>query len=302
VRAASGSGAAWALPAVPSAVGQMRRRAAAFASAVGASEEMAHAVALAVSETVSNAVIHAYAGRDPGRVTVSCRAYCERLVVEVTDEGPGVAARADSPGIGHGLALVGALAQTLEVAPRPDGPGTAVTMSFAAASAQPPEAPGLEPLCALALERLADVSCLDIVSGGVLRRAGAEVAGDPALTAWLRRAVPPSKPGTATWAALREGGVRLVVHDARVPRSSAGTGARLGLVWWVSVPLEAANGTPLAHSPTRPAQTSPRRAGAPRSARGWRRCDRVARRADAVSARATGVAAGGRSRARTRRR
>ena len=226
---------------MPSAVGQMRRRAAAFASAVGAPEETAHAVALAVSETVSNAVIHAYAGREPGRVSVSCRAGLEHLVVEVTDEGPGVAARDDSPGVGHGLALVGALAQTLEVAPRPDGPGTTVTMSFAAA-AEPPEVPGLEPLCALALESLADVSCVDVVSGGVLRRATAEVAGDPALTTWLRGAVPPAKPGTATWAALREGGAHLVVHDPSVPRSPGGTGERLALTWWVAVPLEGSDG------------------------------------------------------------
>lgn len=66
VSAAIGSDAAWALPGVPSAVGQMRRRAGAFASAVGASDDIAHAVALAVSETVTNAVIHAYAGREPG--------------------------------------------------------------------------------------------------------------------------------------------------------------------------------------------------------------------------------------------
>lgn len=243
--AAAGSGAAWALRAVPSAVGQMRRRAAAFASAVGASEEMAHAVALAVSETVSNAVIHAYAGREPGRVSVSCRADGERLVVEVTDDGAGVAERDDSPGVGHGLAMVGALAQTLEVSPRPDGPGTTVTMSFAAA-AEPPEVPGLEPLCALALESVADVSCVDVVSGGVLRRATAEVAGDPALTTWLRGAVPPAKPGTATWAALREGGAHLVVHDPSVPRSPGGTGERLALTWWLAVPLEGSDGMPAA--------------------------------------------------------
>ena len=228
-----------------SAVGQMRRHAAAFASAVGAPEETARAVALAVSETVSNAVLHAYAGREPGRVSVSCRAERECLVVEVTDEGPGVAARDDSPGVGHGLALVGALAQTLEVAPRTDGPGTTVTMSFAAA-AEPPEAPELEPLCALALESVADVSCVDLVSGGVLRRATAKVAGDPALTKWLRGAVPPAKPGTATWAALREGGPHLVVHDPSVPRSPGGTGERLALRWWVAVPLEASDGTPAA--------------------------------------------------------
>ena len=233
------------LPAVPSAVGEMRRRAGALASAMGASDEMTDAVALAVSETVSNAVIHAYAGREPGPVSVRCRPDDERLVVEVIDEGVGIAARDDSPGIGQGLALVGALAESLEIAPRTDGPGTLVTMSFAAAP-HAPELPGLEPLCALALERVADVSCVDVVSGGVLRRAAAEVAGDPALTAWLRGALPPAKPGTATWGALRDGGAQLVVHDAGVPRSPEGTGERLGLKWWLAVPLEGPDGTPTA--------------------------------------------------------
>ena len=97
MRAETGSGAAWALTAEPSAVGQMRRRAAAFASAAGASGEVSKAVALAVSETVTNAVIHAYAGREPGPVTVRCQADEDRLVVEVADEGAGIAARPDSP-------------------------------------------------------------------------------------------------------------------------------------------------------------------------------------------------------------
>jgi anti-sigma regulatory factor (Ser/Thr protein kinase) len=223
----------------------MRRRAAAFASAAGTSDELTHAVALAVSETVTNAVIHAYAESEPGQVSMRCRGDGERIVVEVLDEGAGIAARGDSPGAGHGLALVGALAQTLEVEPAPEGPGTIVTMSFAAA-AQSPAVGGLEPLCALALERVADVSCVDVVSGGVLRRATAEVAGDPALTRWLRAAVPPAKPGTATWAALREGGAQLVVHDPSVPRSPGGTGERLRLMWWVAVPLEGPDGRPAA--------------------------------------------------------
>ena len=118
-------------------------------------------------------------------------------------------------------------------------------MAFADA-APTPGLPGLEPLCALALESLADASCLDIVSEGVLRRITAEVAGDPELTAWLRKALPPSKPGTATWAALREGGARLVVHDPSVARSPGGSGERLGLAWWVSVPLQGPDGAPMA--------------------------------------------------------
>jgi hypothetical protein len=53
-------------------------------------------------------------------------------------------------------------------------------MSFAA-PAKPPEVPGFEPLCVLALETVADVSCVDRVVDGVLRRATAAVAGEPDL-------------------------------------------------------------------------------------------------------------------------
>ncbi len=240
-----GTEAVWALPAEPSSVGQMRRRAVAFVTDTGAPAEMVDAVALAVSETVTNAVVHAYVGREPGPVTVRCRTDGERVLVEVTDEGDGITVRDDSPGIGHGLATVGAVVDTLEIASGPDRPGTVVTMSFAPTTHRP-ELPGLEPLCAMALERLADVSCVDVVHGGVLRRRAAEVADDAALTKWLRGAVPPAKPGTATWAALREGGARLVVHDPTVPRSPGGAGERLGLTWWVAVPLERPDGDPAA--------------------------------------------------------
>lgn len=243
--ASTGSDAAWSLPAVPASVGPIRRRAAAFAAAAGASDGMSGAVALAVSEIATNAVVHAYVGRDPGMVTVQCRTDGERLIVRVADDGAGIAARRDSPGVGHGLATVGALVDTLDITSGPDGSGTVVTMSFSPTSHQP-AAPALEPLCELALEYVADVSCVDVVHGGVLRRAAARVAGDEELTAWLLGAVPPAKPGTATWTALREGGARLVVHDPSVPRSPGGTGERLGLTWWVAVPLEGSGGAPAA--------------------------------------------------------
>jgi hypothetical protein len=101
-------------------------------------------------------------------------------------------------------------------------------------------------LCAVALETVADVSCVHLVHDGVLRCIAAEVANDPALSAWLREALPPAKPGTATWSALRDGGARLVVHDPTVPRSPGGPGERLSLTWWVAVALEGADRTPAA--------------------------------------------------------
>lgn len=238
-------GAAWTVPATPSAVATSRRRAVAFAAKAGAPAEMIQEVALAVSETVTNVVLHAYVGGEPGTVSVSCRGGGERLFVEVRDEGAGVTQRPDSPGMGHGLSIVGSLVRSLEVAARTDGPGTVVTMSFGPEEGEL-EIPSLEPLCALAIERVADVSCLDVVGEGVLRRTAAEVASDPTLTEWLRGAIPPAKPGTATWAALREGGARLVVHDPTVPRSPGGPGERLGLAWWLAVPLDAPDGRPAA--------------------------------------------------------
>ena len=226
---------------MPPTVAAMRHHVASFAAAAGAPETMAYAVELAVSELVTNVVLHAYVGREPGRVSVRCQAEAGRITIEVADDGVGVAPRDDSPGVGHGLALVGGLADTLEIAPGAGGRGTVVTLSFADGE-RPPELSGLEPLCALALEHLADASCLDVVHGGVLRRVTAEVAGDPPLTEWLRHALPPAKPGTATWGALREGGAQLVIHDPTVPRSPGGSGERLGLEWWVSVPLEGSDG------------------------------------------------------------
>jgi serine/threonine-protein kinase RsbW/stage II sporulation protein AB (anti-sigma F factor) len=202
-------------------------------------EDTVDAVALAVSEAATNAIEHAYAGAEPGLVRMRCTVEGDRLVVEIADDGAGVVARRDSGGLGHGMAAIGAMAHSLDVRPGPGGRGSVLTMSFGPTEL-PAEAPGLEPLCDLAVETVADVSCVDVVHGGVLRRAAAVVANDDALTEWLRQATPPAKPGTATWAAMREGGPHLVVHDPTVPRSPGGTGERLGLTWWVSVPLDGA--------------------------------------------------------------
>ena len=163
------------LPSRPSAVSQLRHRAAGFAAAAGASDEVTAAIALAVSETVTNVILHAYDGED-GQVRVSCQVDGERFIVEVVDDGGGIAPRRDSPGIGHGLAIVGALAQTLDFAPGGHGRGTAVRMVFG--PVRPTDAPpGLEALCALALETVADVSCVDVVREGVLRRVGCRGRG-----------------------------------------------------------------------------------------------------------------------------
>ena len=78
---------------MPSSVGAMRHHAAGFAMAAAAPDGVTHAVELAVSEMVTNVVIHAYVGREPGRVSVRCQGDAERITVEVADDGVGVAPR-----------------------------------------------------------------------------------------------------------------------------------------------------------------------------------------------------------------
>ena len=115
-------------PARPDQVRLARREVAAYARDQGAVDP--DAIALAVSEAVTNAVIQAYDVPQPGDVEV----FAERhpgngLEVQVCDEGRGIKPRSDSPGLGVGLPLVAKLAQRFHVETRPTG-GTAVSMVF----------------------------------------------------------------------------------------------------------------------------------------------------------------------------
>ena len=85
-------------------------------------------VALAVTEAVTNAVMHAYRDREPGTVRIFASVGDGALVVIVSDDGPGMTPRTDSPGIGLGLSLIAQLSTTVEI--DGNGDGTRVIMSF----------------------------------------------------------------------------------------------------------------------------------------------------------------------------
>ena len=114
------------LAAESDSVGEARHAVADFAREHGADPGD---VALAVSEGVSNAVIHAFRGRDPGRIDVRAIVDTDRVVVSVSDDGVGVAPNPDSPGLGLGLALIGSLTEGVELRKRP-GHGTTLVMRF----------------------------------------------------------------------------------------------------------------------------------------------------------------------------
>jgi anti-sigma regulatory factor (Ser/Thr protein kinase) len=92
-------------------------------------------IALAVSEAVTNAVVHAYVDvPEPGAVEVTAEVHDDNgLEIQVCDDGRGMAPRLDSPGLGVGLPIVAEIAQRFKVETRPTG-GTAVRMFFAVRS------------------------------------------------------------------------------------------------------------------------------------------------------------------------
>jgi serine/threonine-protein kinase RsbW len=86
-------------------------------------------IRLAVSEAVSNSVVHAFRGQRVGTVTVICREEPEAMRVIVADDGGGMRPNLDSPGLGLGIPLITKLASEVKF-DSSDG-GTRVIMSFA---------------------------------------------------------------------------------------------------------------------------------------------------------------------------
>ena len=119
------------LPATPDSVGRLRREVAEFARRNGASDRSLEAVNLAVSEALTNVVVHAYRGdAAPGPLLVVVTVRDRALLVTVADEGCGMAPREDSPGLGLGLGLIRRLADTLEITSRLARPGTVLRITF----------------------------------------------------------------------------------------------------------------------------------------------------------------------------
>ncbi|WP_205699134.1 ATP-binding protein [Conexibacter sp. SYSU D00693] len=119
----------WTWPAARDALSRARHAALEFADQCGVPEEVTRAVALATTEAVTNAVVHAY--REGRRGAVSVEATCDerRLVVTVRDEGGGLRPRIDSPGLGLGLGLIAQVADETDIRTPPSG-GTEVVMTF----------------------------------------------------------------------------------------------------------------------------------------------------------------------------
>jgi serine/threonine-protein kinase RsbW len=109
------------LPAVPIAVGWMRRELDTVLEQMGVRKQRRHDVALVLSEAAANVVIHAYGGARPGLLCALAVLSEGDLRLDVFDAGQGMTPRASSSGLGVGLALMARVSDALELAANESG-------------------------------------------------------------------------------------------------------------------------------------------------------------------------------------
>jgi anti-sigma regulatory factor (Ser/Thr protein kinase) len=115
----------------------MRTAVVSFAARHGAGREAQTDIALAVSEALTNAVVHAFVLKPAGTMSVLAEAAADVLLIRITDDGSGMSPRADSPGMGVGLHLIAQLTSSVEFHPGPQGTGTELRLSFDAPGTRP---------------------------------------------------------------------------------------------------------------------------------------------------------------------
>jgi stage II sporulation protein AB (anti-sigma F factor) len=116
-------------PAIPESVPIARRALTAAAATAGAGGERLEEIRLAVSEALTNAVVHAYRYGPPGRLHVTAAVADGELWVLIGDDGRGMHAWNDSNGLGIGLSLISGLSDDFAIVTRASG-GTEVQMRF----------------------------------------------------------------------------------------------------------------------------------------------------------------------------
>ncbi len=79
------------IPAIAKNVGFARSVVSAFAVDSKPTLEEINDIKTAVSEAVTNCVVHAYKNRDQGDVEIVCNLYPEKIEIQITDFGVGIA-------------------------------------------------------------------------------------------------------------------------------------------------------------------------------------------------------------------
>jgi anti-sigma regulatory factor (Ser/Thr protein kinase) len=115
------------LPVDSDSVAAARPWAGDYADRVGAPRED---VELAISEAVTNCVVHAYPEADPsGTITLRAEVSGSTLLLAVTDDGVGMRPNPNGTGLGFGLPLIASVTEQYGVEEATRG-GSVVTMRF----------------------------------------------------------------------------------------------------------------------------------------------------------------------------
>ena len=115
-------------PAIPGSLPIARRAVTALAAEGGATDEEIDEIRLAVSEALTNVILHAYQD-DPGDIHLTVAVAGGELWVLVGDDGGGLRPRSDRSGLGLGLALIAQSCDELTIVKRSGG-GTELRMRF----------------------------------------------------------------------------------------------------------------------------------------------------------------------------
>lgn len=115
--------------ATPDVIPMLRHAVTDYAESAGFSGAQLEGVRLAVSEALSNVVLHAYQEDEPGDVHLTVRLVGEELWVLVADDGRGHNASPIRPGLGWGLAFITSATDEFLLADRAEG-GTEARMVF----------------------------------------------------------------------------------------------------------------------------------------------------------------------------
>jgi serine/threonine-protein kinase RsbW len=119
-----------AVPAAPVNVGIVRRELDSALAKEQVESAKRNDIMLVLSEAAGNVVLHAYRPLPPGLLFVDAGLTGRNLMLRVCDCGRGMQPRADSRGMGIGLALMGRLSDGLEIAPNKTVSGTRVSALF----------------------------------------------------------------------------------------------------------------------------------------------------------------------------
>ena len=260
----------------PAVVAELRRGVAEFARGHGADPDAINDMSLAVSEAVTNAIIHAFVGRERGRVALTAEAGEGCVLVRVLDDGRGMTPHPESPGLGLGLTMMASMTTRCDIREGPGGRGTEVRLAFDTPGVTGPGFgvgegddrfellleveriaddagwPGEGPaqLVALIVPRVADACTLDIVDQtGKPQRLAAhyEGPGGPELADYLASRRPTPEQIELTTAALRAGQARVISIDSDSIREishdddEAKWLQTMDLAHWVNLPLQVAD-------------------------------------------------------------